>query len=1114
MIHQVADENGILKHIILSIMGANEDGSQHDSTVINFPQGPFRIDSHGQLVSINNAGGGGGVGASNEAMPLTSLPPQVYFANYDGCPPIAYDTAAAAAADPAAVEPPLVGAYTAADQPTVMGAPPLPAGATSGDPSYHSLQAPQTTSELGSPQYKSQMLAAGNYPSQPTAYPQPQASCEHNHHHHHHHVPVGATMASVVSSNINKQSAQQQQQQQLLVNNQALPQSPAAYNVQTGGCYPPPEDQYHALVMPANQTTRYGRHHESQALLAKDKSGRYQGTNVKAINHNNNHHHHHHHNQHLGINNVPSRASVSPQRLARVKNNNLAPQQQNHTNQHNLHHHHHSQWNGVGRNNYQAPDYEKPPPSPSNASSINSNSSSNRQQTTKSYAYHAHQQPVIPSAAHQIHPLGNKQQQQHINNPLVFNQAQAPHYHTPNGQVVGKGPKSQQANKVAGSAKRPKSANNSNHGQDNLVMVDVSSTDTMRNSDAKYLTTLVSPSEAPCPINDTDDQLFVLTAPPEQHQAGDQGAQVSRSSRGKQKKCQNQSQQGNNKAAASIDRQSVDSNRQGSHQHNNSSTKLLARAGSLVNKQHQASHADNRLDSGGVDKVVSIASDSSVGGKVTNNSSDGKQANKQQSNEKQQGKQSKKNRPLDKLQSSLVGNKQSGCGEPSKRSEHLGKIAKVDGDEELNLSPLSSSSATCGNLNGNNNNNDKQAQQHQQEQSSSNNKTNGSNGRELTSTSSVGARAANNNEANLVCSEIANKRSSFSGRQNSIELQPLPSSLSSGDLDQNLGKTEFPAVTAIKQRRGSDGKQSIKIVDSSSPSSPARRHQPKKASLVHDATSDHAVQLLPEITINDQQVAVGDDEILLVSTSCESQPASEKDAQTKGVVRAPPVTVTMRTSLSENNIKSLHDKQLSLLSAKSTQTTPTLTAAGSSSSAKSASSLSGSHSSSSVSNQEHHAGKKKTSGDKRKNGVKSCTTSAVSSANLGKKGLVKHVRNSMDPALLDTNAISNHHNISNSPLISSSSSSSGPGYRNNNNSSSHSSNSNHSSGGSGSTKTISQPIKYSFKQCRNKFVSILGRLVQNSLSTYSDAKFAGLLLVMFTIFAMLLAIFIHIYISE
>jgi len=98
MIHQIADENGTLKHIILSVMNA-EDNSQLDSTVITLPQGTFRIDSHGELVST-----GAGDGPS-----LTTLPQQAYFANYDGCP-VSYD--ATALTDSIATTAPTVGPPT------------------------------------------------------------------------------------------------------------------------------------------------------------------------------------------------------------------------------------------------------------------------------------------------------------------------------------------------------------------------------------------------------------------------------------------------------------------------------------------------------------------------------------------------------------------------------------------------------------------------------------------------------------------------------------------------------------------------------------------------------------------------------------------------------------------------------------------------------------------------------------------------------------------------------------------------------------------------------------------------------------------------------------------
>lgn len=79
MIHQIADENGTLKHIILSVMDSVGDETL-ESTVITLPQGTFRIDSNGELVCTN-----GGTGSDN-AIPLTTLPQQPYFANYDGCP--------------------------------------------------------------------------------------------------------------------------------------------------------------------------------------------------------------------------------------------------------------------------------------------------------------------------------------------------------------------------------------------------------------------------------------------------------------------------------------------------------------------------------------------------------------------------------------------------------------------------------------------------------------------------------------------------------------------------------------------------------------------------------------------------------------------------------------------------------------------------------------------------------------------------------------------------------------------------------------------------------------------------------------------------------------------
>lgn len=86
MIHQIADENGTLKHIILSVMDSDETNAQLDSTIITLPQGSFRIDSHGELVSAGSGDGSNG----DSTLPLTTLPQQAYFANYDGCPS-AYD---------------------------------------------------------------------------------------------------------------------------------------------------------------------------------------------------------------------------------------------------------------------------------------------------------------------------------------------------------------------------------------------------------------------------------------------------------------------------------------------------------------------------------------------------------------------------------------------------------------------------------------------------------------------------------------------------------------------------------------------------------------------------------------------------------------------------------------------------------------------------------------------------------------------------------------------------------------------------------------------------------------------------------------------------------------
>lgn len=83
MVHQIADENGTLRHIILSVMNGNDDGSQLDPTVITLPHGVFRVNSNGDLVSVD-AGGDitdGTIGLSQQA----------YYASYDGCP-VPYET--------------------------------------------------------------------------------------------------------------------------------------------------------------------------------------------------------------------------------------------------------------------------------------------------------------------------------------------------------------------------------------------------------------------------------------------------------------------------------------------------------------------------------------------------------------------------------------------------------------------------------------------------------------------------------------------------------------------------------------------------------------------------------------------------------------------------------------------------------------------------------------------------------------------------------------------------------------------------------------------------------------------------------------------------------------
>lgn len=83
MVHQIADESGTLKHIILSIMNTNDDGSQMNNSLINLPSCTFRIDSRGEVVSVDSR---------DESMriPLSSAQPG-YYASYDGCP-ISYES--------------------------------------------------------------------------------------------------------------------------------------------------------------------------------------------------------------------------------------------------------------------------------------------------------------------------------------------------------------------------------------------------------------------------------------------------------------------------------------------------------------------------------------------------------------------------------------------------------------------------------------------------------------------------------------------------------------------------------------------------------------------------------------------------------------------------------------------------------------------------------------------------------------------------------------------------------------------------------------------------------------------------------------------------------------
>ena len=85
-------------------------------------------------------------------------------------------------------------------------------------------------------------------------------------------------------------------------------------------------------------------------------------------------------------------------------------------------------------------------------------------------------------------------------------------------------------------------------------------------------------------------------------------------------------------------------------------------------------------------------------------------------------------------------------------------------------------------------------------------------------------------------------------------------------------------------------------------------------------------------------------------------------------------------------------------------------------------------------------------------------------------------------------------------------------HHNNNSNHHYHNNHNHHHQHHGNNQQQSIKVSNLLKQCRNKFVTNMGKLVQNSLSSYSDTKFAGLLLIMFTMFAMLLAIFIHYYI--
>jgi len=67
--------------------------------------------------------------------------------------------------------------------------------------------------------------------------------------------------------------------------------------------------------------------------------------------------------------------------------------------------------------------------------------------------------------------------------------------------------------------------------------------------------------------------------------------------------------------------------------------------------------------------------------------------------------------------------------------------------------------------------------------------------------------------------------------------------------------------------------------------------------------------------------------------------------------------------------------------------------------------------------------------------------------------------------------------------------------------------------GHNSHKHQQQHVKLStmIKQCRNRLFSGLGKMVRKSFSSCSDTKFASLIILVFTVFAVLLAYFIHLY---